>query len=201
MPRTLRKEQKEATQRRLVETALDFFAARGFANSNTADFAKAAEVSHGTVFLHFPTREALVLRVLDAFGDRLSAAFKEAMQGEARLEGVLRAHLDVLREYEPFYARLVQEGPLLPIKARSLLFILHASVSHRIRLAAEREARAAPRREIAPHLLFNTWIALLHYYIANRDVFTPGKSVLAAKGDELVEHFLNLVRNERDPWR
>jgi AcrR family transcriptional regulator len=195
MARSSRKEQKDATRRRLVETALDFFAARGFANSNTADFARAAEVSHGTVFLHFPTREALVLRVLDAFGDRLSAALKEAMQGEGRLEGVLRAHLGVLREYELFYARLVQEGPLLPMKARSLLFILHASVSHRMKVVAEREAGEGSRRKIAPHLLFNTWIALLHYYIANRDVFAPGESVLAAKGDELVDHFLNLVRN------
>src|SRR5579862_8940468 len=106
MAQVSRKDQKDATQRRLVETALDFFAERGFANSNTADFAKAAQVSHGTVFLHFPTREALVLRVLDAFGDRLSAALKTAMQGEASFEGVLRAHLGVLRDDEPFYARL-----------------------------------------------------------------------------------------------
>ncbi|HYC25343.1 MAG TPA: TetR/AcrR family transcriptional regulator [Roseiarcus sp.] len=194
MARTVRKDQKDATQRRLVETGLDFFAARGFANSNTADFAKAAAVSHGTVFLHFPTREALVLRVLDAFGDRLSAALNDAMQREGRLEGVLRAHLGVLGEYESFYARLVQEGPLLPMKARSLLFILHASVSHRMKIVADRETSAGSLREFPRHLLFNTWIALLHYYIANRDVFAPGQSVLAAKGDELVDHFLKLVR-------
>ena len=196
MPQISRKERKDATQRRLVGAALDFFAARGFANANTADFAKAAEVSHGTVFLHFPTREALVLRVLDAFGDRLAAALKAAMQREMSFEGVLRAHLAVLRDDERFYARLVQEGQLLPMKARSMLFILHASVSHRMKLAAEAEASAGTMRKIAPHLLFNTWIALLHYYIANRDVFAPGASVLEAKGDELAAHILDLVRNE-----
>jgi AcrR family transcriptional regulator len=194
MPQASRKEQKDATQRRLVEVGLDFFASRGFANSNTADFAKAAGVSHGAVFLHFPTREALVLRVLDAFGDRLSAALKAAMQGEGTFAGALRAHLGVLRDYEPFYARLVQEGPLLPIKARSLLFIINASVSHRLKLVAEAEAAVGTMRKIAPHLLFNTWLALLHYYIANRDVFAPRESVLAAKGEELVVHFLDLVR-------
>jgi AcrR family transcriptional regulator len=194
MPQATRKEQKDATQKRLVETGLDFFAARGFANANTADFAKAADVSHGTVFLHFPTREALVLRVLDVFGDRLAAAFKAAMQGELSLEGVLRAHLSVLRDYENFYARLVQEGALLPAKARSFLFILHASVSHRLHLAAKTEAAAGRVRSIEQHLLFNTWIALLHYYLANRDVFAPGESVLEIKGDELVGHFLDLCR-------
>jgi AcrR family transcriptional regulator len=194
MAKISRKEQKDATQRRLVETALDFFAARGFAMSNTADFAKAAKVSHGAVFLHFPTKEALVLRVLDVFGDRLAAAFKVAMQADLSLEGVLRAHLSVLRDYENFYARLVQEGALLPVKARSLLFILHASVSRRLGLAAEDEVAAGRTRAMKQHLLFNTWIALVHYYIANRDVFAPGESVLAAKGDELVEHFLDLCR-------
>ena len=92
------------------------------------------------------------------------------------------------------YARLVQEGPLLPLKARGLLFILHASVSHRMNLVAEKETAAGTMRRVAPHLLFNSWIALLHYYVANRDVFAPRESVLAAKGDELVGHFLNLVR-------
>ena len=192
MPQVSRKEQKDATQRRLVETALEFFGARGFAHANTADFARAAHVSHGAVFLHFPTREALVLRVLDEFGNRLAAALGVAMQGELSLAGVLRAHLATLREYEPFYARLVQEGALLPAKARSMLFILHAAVSHRMRLAAQSEAAAL--RAIPPHLLFNSWIALLHYYIGNRDVFAPGVSVLEAKGDELVAHFLTLVR-------
>jgi AcrR family transcriptional regulator len=195
MAQVSRKDQKIATQQRLVETALDFFAERGFAHSNTADFAKAAKVSHGAVFLHFPTKEALVLRVLDVFGDRLSAALNAAMQAEMPMEGVLRAHLSVLREYEDFYARLVQEGALLPVKARSLLFILHASVSRRLRLAADSEVEAGRMRTIKQHLLFNTWIALVHYYIANRDVFAPGESVLAAKGDELVAHFLSLCRN------
>jgi AcrR family transcriptional regulator len=194
MAQISRREQMDATRQRLIETALEFFAARGFANASTADFAKAARVSHGAVFLHFPTREALVLRVLDTFGDRLAAAFKTAMQGESQVEGVLRAHVDALREYENFYARLVQEGALLPPKARSLLFMLHAAVSRRLRLAAEAEAATGRMRPMAPHLLFNTWIALLHYYIANRDVFAPGESVLAAKGDELVAHFLGLVR-------
>jgi AcrR family transcriptional regulator len=192
MPQLSRREQKDATQRRLVETALEFFGERGFAQSSTADLARAARVSHGAVFLHFPTREALVLRVLDEFGNRLASALGAAMQGELSLAGVLRAHLATLREYEPFYARLVQEGALLPAKARSMLFILHAAVSHRMRLAARSEAGAL--RAIAPHLLFNSWIALLHYYIANRDVFAPGVSVLEAKGDELIAHFLNLVR-------
>lgn len=194
MPRISRKEQKAATQQRLIDTGLEFFAAHGFVTSNTADFAKAAKVSHGVVFLHFPTREALVLRVLDVFGDRLAAAFNVAMQDELRLEGVLRAHLSVLREYEDFYARLVQEGALLPAKARSLLFILHASVSNRLTIAAQAEAAAGKMRPVEQHLLFNTWIALLHYYIAHRDVFAPGQSVLAAKGNELVGHFLNLCR-------
>ncbi len=196
MPQVSRKQQKDATQRRLVEVGLDFFGSRGFTNSNTADFAKAAVASPMAAMCSsiFRPREALVLRVLDTFGDRLSAALKAAMQGEGTFAGVLRAHLGVLRDYEAFYARLVQEGPLLPIRARSLLFIINASVSHRLKLVAEADAAAGTMRKIAPHLLFNTWLALLHYYIANRDVFAPRECVLAAKGEELVVHFLDLVR-------
>jgi len=48
-------------------------------------------------------------------------------------------------------------------------------------------------RPMPRHLLFNTWIGLVHHYLANRDLFTDGPSVIAAKKEELVNHFLALV--------
>ena len=193
MDATVRQQQKAATRERVVESALALFARQGIVETKTADIAKAIGMSHGVIFLHFATRDDLVIAVIDEFGRRLQAEFRRATEGGLSLRAVLDAHLRVLEEFEAFYARLVTEATLLPEKVRGTLLMLQAAVSQRITVAAERE-RAEGRIRLMPrHLLFNTWIGLVHHYLANRDLFTDGPSVIAAKKDELVNHFLALV--------
>jgi AcrR family transcriptional regulator len=189
-----RQEQKAATRSRLVDTAMALFARQGIVQTTTADIAKAIGMSHGVVFLHFPKRDDLVIAVIDEFARRLAAEFRGALERELGLRAVLEAHLLALSEFEPFYARLVSEAPLLPPKVRSTLLMLQAAVSHRLYEAAERERQAGRARGFERHLLFNTWIGLVHHYLVNRDVFAQGESVLAEQGDALVGHFMRLVQ-------
>jgi hypothetical protein len=63
------------------------------------------------------------------------------------------------------------------------------------RAAAQRDIAAARVRDLALGPLFNTWLGLLHHYVTNRDLFAEGKGpVLAARGPQLVEHFMAMVR-------
>ena len=193
-----RQEQKEATRARLVNAAMALFARKGIAGTTTADIAKSIRMSHGNVFVHFPRRDDLVVAVIDEFGRRLSVEFRQAMERnlgqELGLRALLQAHLRVLAEFEPFYARLVTEAPMLPPKVRSTLFMLHAAVSSRMFMALERERKLGRARKIERPLLFATWIGLVHHYLVNRDMFTNGDSVIAEMGDTLVSHFMTLVR-------
>ena len=81
-----RTEQRQRTRQHLIETALALFEARGVAATRTLDVAEAAGVSHGTVFAHFPTREALV----EAAVAELGQAFGEALRNHRdRVRGPL----------------------------------------------------------------------------------------------------------------
>ena len=194
MQAATRQEQKAATRDRLVNAAMALFARKGIAQTTTADIAKSIRMSHGVVFLHFPKRDDLVIAVIDDFGRRLAVEFRQALEQDLGLRAVLQAHLRVLAEFEPFYARLVIEAPLLPPKVRSTLLMLHAAVSQRLFLALERERKAGRARRLERPLLFNTWIGLVHHYLVNRDAFATGDSVIAEQGDVLVQHFMTLVK-------
>src|SRR5271167_3124759 len=121
-----RREQKVVTRDRLVNGAMALFARKGIVNTTTADVAKSIRMSHGVVFLHFPRRDDLVIAVIDEFGRRLSTEFRHAFDHDLGLRDVLQAHLRALREFEPFYARLVTEASMLPPKVRSTVMMLHA---------------------------------------------------------------------------
>jgi AcrR family transcriptional regulator len=194
MQAATRQEQKIATRGRLVNAAMALFARNGIAETTTADIARSIRMSHGNVFVHFPKRDDLVIAVIDEFGRRLAAEFRQAFEHDLGLRAVLHAHLRVLAELEPFYARLVTEAPLLPPKVRSTLMLLHAAVSYELFEALERERKAGRARKIDRPLLFNTWIGLVHHYLVNRDVFATGNSVIAEQGDILVNHFMTLVK-------
>ena len=194
MQAATRQEQKAATRDRLVNAAMALFARKGIVQTTTADIARAVRMSHGVVFLHFAKRDDLVIAVIDEFGRRLGVEFRQALEQDLGLRAVLRAHLRVLAEFEPFYARLVTEAPLLPPKVRSTLLMLHAAVSQRLFLALERERKAGRARRLERPLLFNTWIGLVHHYLVNRDLFAAGASVIAEQGDTLVQHFMTLVK-------
>jgi AcrR family transcriptional regulator len=184
---------KEATRAALIAAAMRVYEIDGIAAARTADVAAAAGVSHGAVFVHFPTREALFAAAIEEFGRRLAARVHELATAGAGVREVLSAHLQGIAEHEGFYARLAIEAPLLQMDARRGLLTAQSAISFHLSQAAERDTADGVIKPMPVHLLFNTWIGLVHYYLANRDMFAPDGSVIDRYGTELLDHFMSLV--------
>jgi AcrR family transcriptional regulator len=189
-----RKEQKERTRAGLVAGAEALFSTKGISNTTTADLAKSLKLSHGTVFVHFPTREDLVKAVVDEFGERLSAALGQSLSKNLKLKELLKAHLSVLAEYEDIYMRLISESQSLPAHIRSIIYAINASLSYRFYRAAKIEMDGGSIKKMSQIHFFNTWMGLLHYYIMNRDLFSQKTPILNEVGDELIRHFFLLIK-------
>ncbi|MEA4907365.1 MAG: TetR/AcrR family transcriptional regulator [Chloroflexi bacterium] len=193
MSPTHRSAQKERTREKLLQVALSEFSARGVMATRMSDVARAAGVSHGTVFAHFETQAALITAVIETFGPAMTRRIHELASDHAGLRSVLSAHLGGIREYEAFYTRLVLEARFLPRAARDTFILIQSAVSFHISQVAEAEMEAGHIRPASIPLLFNTWVGLVHYYLANADLFAPGGSVIDRYGDALVDHFINLI--------
>jgi AcrR family transcriptional regulator len=190
-----RVEQKEATRRRLITHAVRLVSEQGFARTRTVDVAKAAKVSHGTVFAHFPSREELILAVAGHLGREITDRLHELAGSGSGLREVLEAHLRGLEENEGAYRQLLVEAPLLPAEFRATWVGLQSAIASYLCAAAEAEASRGRVRALPPHLVFNTWIGLVHHYVTNKDLFAAEGSVLAAHGPMLIDHFMTLMHN------
>ncbi len=188
-----RQQKKENTRRKLLDTAMDVFSQNGITATRMSDIAEAAGVSHGTVFLHFETQDALISAVIDDFGYRMASRTHELARGSGSVKEILAAHLRGIREHESFYTRLVMESSHLPISARHALTGIQSAVSFHISQAAEREMGAGTLKSMPVALLFNTWVGLIHYYLSNADQFAPGGSVIENCGSMLLEHYMSLI--------
>lgn len=196
MKTTIRQNQKVRTRKIILDAAFAEFSRRGILATRMSDIAEAAGVSHGTVFLHFETQTALISAVIEAFGEKAAQRTHELAAGGASLREGLKAHLAGILEFEDFYSRLVIEAAFLPPTARDTYVMIHSAISFHLSQSAQREMEAGTIIQMPFHLLFNTWIGLVNYYIMNRDLFAPTESVIRRYSVVLVDHFLSLIETK-----
>jgi hypothetical protein len=96
-------------------------------------------------------------------------------------------------EFEAFYTQLVIENRLLPPSARDTWIAIQSAISHHFTLVYERTYKTAASSAVPAHMLFNMWIALVHYYLGNGDLFAPEGNVLQRYGNILTNSFLKLL--------
>jgi AcrR family transcriptional regulator len=186
--------QRETTRRQLVQAGLRVVADSGFAGASTAAIARATGKAHGTVFVHFPTRDALVAELVAEVGRVMSARLAALETAAPTVAEVLHAHLTALAENEVLYARMLCEASSLPDAARAYIFALQSGVVARLQAAYIRERAQGRLRKLDPTTLGTIWISLSNHYLLNRDLFAPGASVVARCGALMQAQFLEFIQ-------
>src|SRR4029077_7062749 len=112
--RHLRTRQRGEARRQLVQAGLRVVAARGFSGATTAAIAEASGKAHGTVFVHFRTRDVLVAELVEEIGAALSQRLAQIPDEAPGIGEVLDALLAALAQHEVVYAPLLSEASTLP---------------------------------------------------------------------------------------
>ncbi len=161
-----REEQKLRTRQRILSTASSLFSRNGIGSTRTQDVAKAAGIAHGTVFVHFPTRDALVSAVIEGFAEKVINSMAQLSE-HGTVRDILGAHIEGLKKNEELYFRLVTEGLTLPKSSRNVLLGIQSVISISLFDTAAKEMHNGTIRITPQHLLFNTCEEL--YGVAVRD--------------------------------
>lgn len=102
---------KEERRRAILEAAIPLFARNGFSQTSVSDVARAAGVSHGTVFLYFSSKEELfraaLLEPLAEFDQLMRVPPPSAGTPLERLRKMAREQMLMLARQES-YVRLTQ---------------------------------------------------------------------------------------------
>lgn len=185
-----RKEQKAQTRRLILEAAIIEFGRSGFEKTAISDIAKRADVSYGNVFAHFETKEELFSKVIEEFGQKMTSRLDELSQVGAGLRSVLSTHLKIVSEFEDLYSQTVAKSFTLPDFAQTAIVGIQSAISHQISIAAKTDIDRGKVKNVQIHMLFNTWTALVSYYLTNKQFFAPNGSVIELKGNEILDFFM-----------
>jgi AcrR family transcriptional regulator len=125
----LRERKKQQTRQGIADAAHRLFAERGFDAVTVAEVAREANVSEGTVFNYFPTKEELFYSGMEAFEAQLIDAVRDRAPGESVLAAFRRFVLDGTRrlaaeevaELIANAARIVTASPALRARERDIV--------------------------------------------------------------------------------
>ena len=187
-----RQMQKAQTRERITAAALKVYSENGF-SSSTAAIASEAQVSHGSIFVHFPTAGDLMTSSLETFSKEIEKELFSLADSVSDITSLLEMHMDVLIKHEGLYKRLIKEAVYLPEEARNTFIAIQSTVSIHFLQALEEEIGRGRIKNVPFHMIFNTWLGLVHYYLMNDDLFAPRGSVLELYKDTLIECFLALI--------
>ena len=135
--KTLRSEQKDATREQILTAATKLLSERGYAAFRVAAVANEAGVSLGGQLHHFPSKESLILAVLERLSERvLEMAVREAARSE---EDTLAP---ISGSAERFYAApefLIYLDIFLSFRRDAQVSDTGAKLEHSFRTAIERQ--------------------------------------------------------------
>jgi AcrR family transcriptional regulator len=185
--------QKETTRELILETALRVYAEQGF-SVPVGVIAQEAGLAHGSVFLHFPTKDDLLYSTLERFFKGLAEKMHDLLELNGDFETLLGGFLSVIEEHEAFYKHLVMEIHTLPPGTKEMLISLRSVNAHHFEMAVKQEIRRGRIKKLPLHMMFNTWMGLVYYYLQNSEWFAPGQSVIKRCKDELIDFYMKLIR-------
>ena len=118
---TLRDKRREQTRRRVRECALAVFRRDGMAAARVDDIVRAARVSRGTFYFHFPTKEDVIVELLAESEHRIAAAIAKLPKA-TRLEKVLAFTCERLADEWEGEPRLFPEVGAVAVRRAAATF-------------------------------------------------------------------------------
>lgn len=128
----LRERKKQRTREAIATVALTLFAERGYQQTTVAEIAEAAEVSKGTLFAYFPSKEEIV------FAD--TAPLREELHHELRHRSNGLSAVETLRAFVADH--LIAPGPRELLRERLIAENEQLRVHYRARMAEVEDALA-----------------------------------------------------------
>lgn len=100
-------------RQRIMDAAIQVFAAKGFYGARISDIAKAAKVADGTIYLYFKNKDDLLISLFEDRMEVIVARFRHRITDEpsakARLRGFIDQHLQMVAEQPTLAEVLTRE--------------------------------------------------------------------------------------------
>ncbi len=189
-----RDQQKRETKQKILKAAKEEFVQNGFLETNTKTIADRAGIAHGTLFLHFPTKHALIEKVLEAVLISLDIQLEKMVSEEKGLEGLLSGYLDFIRDNESFFEVLAIELPHYPKDIRIKAYLNEASARNYFYNIIHRGVALGIYKKIDIKMSLTFLFGTINYYLSNKRNILKTGSIIEYKKEAIINTFISFIK-------
>jgi len=189
-----RQKQKQTTKAKILSAAKQIYIDKGILNTATSQIAQAAGIAHGTLFLHFPNKDILVLELIDEEMSKFSESLKELILESSEIKKILQQYLQLIIAEEGFFSTLAKEMPFYnSVLRRKILFRESLIREHFHKVINDGIKNGSYKKLDIPSAL-NFLFGTINYYLSLRSSFVQTGSVIKKFQKQIISTFLKMLK-------
>ena len=188
--------QKKQTKGKIIRKAIELYNKAGFLKTSTSQIANYAEIAHGTLFLHFPSKEILMEEIMDIMMDDISNQMYQMVQEHQSLSELLETFFDLLEKKESFFIILYKELPFYSIEIqRKILFKESIMRNHFINTI---QSQASLDKSVPINTAVTMLFSTIRYYLTLHYFFTKDDNVIHHFRENIITTFYRLFQETKE---
>lgn len=194
-------------QQRIIESAIELFAEKGYANTSTAEIAKLAEVAEGTIFKHYGTKDNLLLSIIvpylkDFFPAMADEVFKEIMsQKISTFEGFFKAlfknRIEFIQENKEIFQVVIKEIMYKEDLKNELLPHFFANISGRLIKTIELFKDRGELIDLPSERILKMLVTFIGGFFVSRFVLLPNYIISDEEVEDVVQFVMEGIRRHQ----
>lgn len=186
--------QKQFTREKIISAAKQIFIEKGIITTATSQIAAAAGIAHGTLFLHFPNKDLLVIELLDVELSKFSESIKELIIETSDIEKVLDKYLNLIQAEEGFFSSLARELPNYNSELRRKILFRESLIREHFHQVIEQGIANQLYPEIDIPSVLNFLFGTINYYLSLKSSFVQNGSVIEKFHKQMINTFIKLLK-------
>jgi len=185
--------QKKKTRQHLLATAREAFINKGFLQTSTAEISKKAGVAHGTLFVHFKSKDILIVEIIDEVLDLVSEEMQKLGSKTDNPLEMLDLYLDFLIEQEDLFSVLARELPFYQEELRRKIIFREAIIRENFHTELADGIARGEFRNIDVGSTLSFLFGVINLYLSRKTSYISEGSVIAKFKSSILRTFQQMI--------
>lgn len=186
---------KQQTFNEIIKVTTNAIIEQGIINLKTLDIAKKAGIAHGTLFAHFETKEALIVKVCQNELLSIAKELKKITEQHIDIISLLENYINLVAENEDFYVVIAKEFPFLDDSIQQSILANENIIKYILYTKIEQGNKSKQFSVTDITTTVSYFFASINYYLSRKEYLVTGSGkLMEQKKNQIIETFMKLLK-------